>query len=202
MKKQDVRAFYDHTAAQWAEKWYADETQTPLIEAFAASLPKGARVLDLCCGAGYDSARLNRLGMCTVGIDFSPESIKIARKRNLKTEFHVADMLDSYHHIGMVDAIFCSAGIVHLHREQLRTAFERMAEVLPIGGRALLVVRDGEGRIDRMSDVEVDGVAYDRSFFAHSLEELCRESEGIFSFEREIVYEDSPIWKNYVFRRQ
>ena len=201
MGKRDVKDFYNKTAQQWADKFYADDEHLPVLLDFMGRLPYGSRVLDLCCGAGYDSMRLAQMGASVVGIDLSEESIAIAKERNPKIPFYVGNMLDDYSDIGHVDAIICLAGLVHLPEEQLRTAFERMAQVMAPGGVVLLMIRDGEGRIDRMSDVVVDGEEYDRSFYAHTLEELTIHSEGLLVFDRVIGDSEESIWVNYVFKR-
>lgn len=197
--KKNVRDYYDKTAAEWAEKWYADDSTLPLLQAFMRLLPARPTILDLCCGAGYESMRLRALGAEVMGLDFSEASIAIARERNPDLTFIVGDMLSDYSHIGMVDAIVCIAGLVHLPTEQLRTAFERMNAVLKPGGRALFVVRDGVGRQANSSDVIVDGECYDRDFYAHTLEELVQESAGIFAFDQEIPEQEPSIWRNYIF---
>lgn len=201
MGKRDVKDFYNKTAQQWADKFYADDEHLPVLLDFMGRLPYGSRVLDLCCGAGYDSMRLAQMGASVVGIDLSEESIAIAKERNPKIPFYVGNMLDDYSDIGHVDAIICLAGLVHLPEEQLRMAFERMAQVMAPGGVVLLMVRDGEGRIDRMSDVVVDGEEYDRSFYAHTLEELNAHSDELFVFDRVIGDPEESIWVNYVFKR-
>ncbi len=201
MPKKDVRDYYNKTARQWAEKFYAGNENLPLLEDFMSRLPDGARVLDLCCGTGYDSMRLSQMGASVVGIDLSEESIAIAKERNPGIPFYVHDMLENYSKIGKVDAIICLAGLVHLPAEKLRAAFERMAEVLGKDGSVLLAVRDGEGRIDAMSDVVVDGEEYDRSFYAHTFQELTSQSEGLFAFDRVLADPEEPIWVNYVFKR-
>ena len=196
---KNVRDYYDKTAAEWAEKWYVDSSTLPLLQAFMKMLPARPRVLDLCCGAGYESMRLHALGAEVIGLDFSEASIAIARKHNPDLTFAVGDMLEDYTAIGPVDAIICIAGLVHLPTEQLRTAFERMNAVLRPGGKLLFVVRDGVGRQDKSSDVIVDGERYDRAFYAHTQEELMQQSEGIFAFEQEIPDTEPSIWRNYVF---
>ncbi|MBP3701904.1 MAG: class I SAM-dependent methyltransferase [Lachnospiraceae bacterium] len=202
MAKKDVKDFYNKTAHQWAEKFYADDENISVLADFMSRLPHGSRVLDLCCGAGYDSMRLAQMGHRVVGIDLSEESVAIARERNPQIPFYVDNMLEDYRYIGKIDAIVCLAGLVHLPAERLRTAFERMADVLDVGGSILLMVRDGEGRVDRMSDVVVDGEEYDRSFYAHNLEELKEYSAGLFVFDRVIGDPEESIWVNYVFKRQ
>lgn len=143
--------------------------------------------------------RLHALGAEVIGLDFSEASIAIARERNPGLTFLVGDMLSDYSGLGPVDAIVCIAGLVHLPVERLRTAFERMNDVLKPGGWALFVVRDGTGRQAKSSDMIVDGECYDRAFYAHTLEELVRESAGIFAFEQEIPDQEPSLWRNYVF---
>ena len=201
MVKKNVRDFYNKTAQQWADRFYADDEHSSVLVEFMKDLHRGARVLDLCCGAGYDARRLAEMGASVVGIDLSEESIAIARDRNPSIPFYVGNMLEDYSHIGKVDAIICLAGLVHLPVEQLRTAFECMAEVMNVGGEILFMIRDGEGRVDRMSDVVVDGEEYDRSFYAHNLGELQKHSKGLFVFDRVIGDPNESIWVNYVFKK-
>lgn len=89
MAKKNVRDFYNKTAIQWADQFYADEENLPVLADFMSRLPHGARVLDLCCGAGYDSMRLSRMGASVVGIDISEASISIAKERNTDIPFYV-----------------------------------------------------------------------------------------------------------------
>lgn len=199
--KKGVREYYNKTANQWAQQGYSDDSKMDLLQSFLRKFPEHPYILDLCCGAGYDSWRLASLGANVVGIDLSEESLAIARNRNPELIFHLGDMLDDYSYIGMVDGILCSAGLVHLPTAELRTAFERMAAVVKMDGRVLLVIRDGEGRVARFSDVVVDGEEYDRSFYAHTLEELRTASMGLLKFDSEIGESDESIWKNYIFKR-
>ncbi len=201
MKKKNVRDFYNKTAQQWADKFYTDDVSLPILVDFMSRLPCGSRVLDLCCGAGYDSMRLAQMGASVVGIDLSEESVAIAKERNPDIPFYIGNMLEDYSYIGKVDAIICMAGLVHLPAEKLREAFEQMARVMDAGGFVLLNIRYGEGRVDRMSDVVVDGEEYDRSFYAHTLAELTEHSAELFVYDSIIEEPDETIWANYVFKR-
>lgn len=199
--KKGVREFYNKTAQQWADQGYSDHSNLPFLLALLNELPSHPRILDLCCGAGYDSMRLASLGADVVGIDLSEESLYIARKHNHELVFYLGNMLEDYSYIGKVDGILCSAGLVHLSTEQLPAAFNRMASVIEKGGSILLTIRDGEGRVSRFSDVVVDGEEYDRAFFAHTLTELESAAEGLFQFAKELDRGNPPIWRNYIFKR-
>lgn len=197
-----VREFYDRTAADWAEKWYGDDSQLPLLKRFMAYLPQKPRILDLCCGAGYESMRLAELGAKVVGLDISPRSIEIARERNPGLEFHVGDMLEDYSHIGTFDGVACIAGLVHIPHEQAGMAFARVSQVLNPGGYLLVVVREGEGRIERQSRQVIDGEEYDRAFFGYTLPALMDAAGDDFEFVEEAADEEPSFWRNYVLRKK
>lgn len=198
---KNIRDYYNKTAKAWADKLYEDDETSAVLTTFFKMLPEKPRILDLCCGTGCEAMRMSTMGAKVVGLDFSEASVEIAREHNPDIPFIISDMLEDYSRIGEVDAVVCVAGIVHLREDQLRKAFERMAQVVKPDGLVLLVFRDGNGRVDRMSDVEVDGEAYDRAFYAHNLEEIIAQSAGMFEFECLIDEPEPTIWLNAVLRR-
>lgn len=194
-----VREYYDRTAVEWAKNGYDDEAAPPCLDEFLSLLPKSGRVLDLCCGAGYESRRIQERGFEVIGIDFSEESLRIAKERNPEIPFVLADMLKDYSRIGQVDGIWCSAALVHVENRNLRAAFRQMAKVLRPGGYALCSVREGSGKLEEWSLREIDGELYDRNFIAHTLEELLKAAKGLFSYQRELP-SDMAVWRQYLFQ--
>lgn len=193
--------YYDKAAQEWAQRGYAPDARMESLYAFLDTLPKGARVLDLCCGAGYETGRIAAYGYEALGIDFSKESIRIARQKNPGIPFYQEDMLCDYSHIGRVDAIVVIAGLVHIENGQLPLAFARMKQVLEEKGKLFLTVREGEGRMEERSLCTVDGEVYDRNFIAHTLAELVEAAGEDFRFQCEMP-SDMMVWKNYVFERR
>jgi demethylmenaquinone methyltransferase/2-methoxy-6-polyprenyl-1,4-benzoquinol methylase len=51
----------------------------------------GERALDLCCGTGDIAARLSRLGLTVVGLDFSHPMLEVARNKHLGSHRNVAE---------------------------------------------------------------------------------------------------------------
>ncbi len=192
--------FYNKTAADWAEKGYGGEVDPPLMD-FVYQFSKGSRFLDLCCGAGYNSKHIQNGGYNVVGIDFSEESLQIAREKNPSIPFYNDNLLNDYSYIGKVDAIVIIAGLVHIENSDLSTAFMRMHSVLNENGKIFMSVRDGVGKIPERSLTTIDGEEYDRNFIAHTLDELIEASKGLFSFEEEVGI-DGTVWHNYVFKRE
>lgn len=192
-------AFYDKTAADWAQKGYSDGSGLPCLLDFVRAYQAGSRFLDLCCGAGYETRRIHAAGYDAVGIDFSEESLKIARSMNPSLSFYHDNLLNDYSYIGKVDAIVIIAGLVHIETEDLSTAFRRMRAVLKESGRVFLSVWHGIGKIPERSFTELDGEAYDRNFIAHTLEELNEAAKGVFTFEQEVGV-DGSAWHCYIFQ--
>ena len=178
--------FYNTTALDWAKSGYSDEAEIPALLDFAKQYPSGSRFLDLCCGCGYDSARIHALGYEVVGIDFSEESLKIAKERNPDILFYSENLLNDYSYIGNVDAIFVIAGLVHIETDQLRQAFSRMRDVVKENGGLFITIREGK--------------EYDRNFIAHTLDELVDAAAGLFNFLQEVGH-DGTVWHNYIFQR-
>lgn len=195
-----VQDYYDKTAAAWAEEGYQPGAELPCLNEFLALLPPGGRVLDLCCGAGYETGRIRARGFDALGLDFSGESLKIARERNPGIPFYQGDMLEDYSRLGPVDGILICAGLVHIETKDLPLAFARMAAVVRPGGYVLASVREGVGKLDEWSLREVDGEEYDRNFIAHTLSELTAAAEGLFSYRRELP-SDMVVWRQYLFER-
>ena len=194
------KEFYDKTAARWAQNGYTEEAEPVCMDEFCALLPSGGRVLDLCCGAGYESFRLRRRGFEPVGLDLSGESLSIAREKNPGVPFYQGNMLESYPQVGAVDGIICIAGLVHVETADLPLAFRRMGEVLKPGGYLLASVRYGTGRMEERSIAEIDGELYDRNFIAHNEEELTAAAGESFVLVREMP-SDMKIWAYYLFQK-
>ena len=192
-----TKDFYDRTAPDWAARGYAND-DIPCLADFARRYAPGSRILDLCCGCGYDAHRLHALGYDVTGVDFSEESLKIAREKNPDLTFYNDDILNDYSYVGKVDAVIVIAGLVHIEADKLPLAFSRVRAVVRNGGGLFVTVREGEGRMEERSVAVIDGETYDRNFIGHTLEELKAAAQGLFRFEREIGW-DGTDWHNYIF---
>lgn len=197
-----TKAFYNQTAAEWADRWYEDETLLPYLKEFINYLPQNPRILDLCCGTGYESMRMQKLGANVTGLDFSEESIKIAKERNSNIQFVVDDMLNDYSYLGKFDGCAVIAGLVHLSNDKLPKAFEQINKILYDGGFLFLVVKDGNGKSSSSSYKTINGEDYDRDFYLHTLEELKLYSLGNFNLVKELSIGDDPSWKCYIFKKR
>ncbi len=73
--------YYDDSAELLANNWYESDELLPNLKRFLSYLPKLPKVLDLCCGAGYESMRIHKLGAEVVGADLSEGELKIVREK-------------------------------------------------------------------------------------------------------------------------
>lgn len=101
-----------HTPSSWFAEWFdnplytalyshrSDEEAVRAVELLTRSviIPKGARVLDLCCGGGRHTKALIDAGYDVVGIDLSKTLLSLAREETLglPVELYHADMREAY----------------------------------------------------------------------------------------------------------
>ena len=82
------------------------------LTAFLALLPPGARILELGCGAGGDTAEMLARGFDVRATDGSPEMAAVASKRLGRTVetllFHELDEVEAY------DAVWANACLLHV----------------------------------------------------------------------------------------
>ncbi|MBR2467591.1 MAG: class I SAM-dependent methyltransferase [Clostridia bacterium] len=191
--------YYDDSAEKWAEEWYNNESVLPYLKHLMTLLPKNPTIVDLCCGAGYESMRLKNLGAKVIGLDLSKNSIKIAKERNPEISFYVQDMLKDYSYVGKVDGLICVAGLIHLENDKLPLAFQNMHTILNDNAYTLIVVREGSGKRKESSLVTYNGIDYDRNFICHTIDELVTYSKGYFEFVEKL--EDQGDWRYYIFKK-
>lgn len=93
----------------------------------------GDRLLDVACGPGYVSEAAQALGAETVGVDFSPEMIRLARERNPGLDFRLGDAMGLEVEDESFDRVAMNFGLLHL--AEPAKALAEAARVLRPGGR-------------------------------------------------------------------
>ncbi|MCX7968299.1 MAG: methyltransferase domain-containing protein [Armatimonadetes bacterium] len=111
----------------------------------ALDLPKGAKVLDLCCGQGRHSLELARRGFQVVGVDLSEALLYAAKQRaereGLTITFLQSDMrdIDFVNEFDAVINMFTSFGYLENEAEDGKV-LEKVSQALKEGGKFLLDV--------------------------------------------------------------
>jgi SAM-dependent methyltransferase len=203
--QDDTKRFYDLTAEETAQAWYPQNVLMPTIRDFCSLLPDRPRVLDLGCGAGYESKRLASIDARVVGVDYSEESIRIARERTPECRFEVLDFRQLDDRFGDFDGVFACASLIHISPEELPDVLWRIANVLKPGGYLLTIVRDGEGMRETWPVVEGQKLRrlvyrYKRADLEAACSGLVFVRDGVLDRAQLESEQIDPDWGCYIFR--
>jgi len=64
----DIQEYYNDISEEFAKDWYENDSMLPVLKEFISLLPSAPKILDMGCGAGYESMRLKHLGADVTGI--------------------------------------------------------------------------------------------------------------------------------------
>ena len=139
-------AFYDAEALAYAARWVEPSDH---LAAFLASLPTGARVLELGCGNGRDTAAMIAAGFDVDATDGSPAlAAEAAARLGQAVRVMRFDALDANR---AYDGVWAEACLLHVPRAGLADVLARIWRSLRPGGvhAATFKARGVEGR-DRL----------------------------------------------------
>ncbi|MFE7751291.1 class I SAM-dependent methyltransferase [Streptomyces sp. NPDC057428] len=108
-------------------------------------------VADLGCGPGHVTAHLQSLGVTTFGIDLSPETVAVARRRHPELQFDEGSMTDLDLADGSLGGVIAWYSIVHTPPELLPVVFGEFHRVLTPGGHLLIAFKAG-GRLRHLEN--------------------------------------------------
>ncbi len=129
-KDETTLDFYAAEARAYAGR--TRELERRRLDAFAAALPPGGRVLELGCGGGQDSEALLALGLDVTPTDGSPELAREAGKR-LGRPVGVL-LFEDIAWTGVFDGIWANACLLHVPRLALPGILCRIHAALRPGG--------------------------------------------------------------------
>lgn len=101
-------------------------------------------VADLGCGPGHVTAHLHSLGVTAFGIDLSPQTVAVARRRHPDLQFDEGSMTDLDLADGILGGIIAWYSIVHTPPELLPAVFAEFHRVLAPGGHLLIAFKAGD----------------------------------------------------------
>lgn len=144
----ETQTSYDRVAKTYADQFYNEIDRKPfdqkmlgwLVDRTAALGP----VCDFGCGPGQVAAYMQRLGGQVMGMDLSPEMINQAKRLFPSIHFVVDNLLTcaafESNSLGGIAAFYT---YIHIHRDELLTAFKSAHRVLKPGGTLLLTFHIG-----------------------------------------------------------
>ncbi|APO75300.1 SAM-dependent methyltransferase protein [Rhizobium etli 8C-3] len=125
-----THSFYDENAEAYASR----NRKLPKLrlDAFLSALSSDARVLELGCGGGHDSAYMLSKGFDVMATDGSAELAKQAEKMTGKPvkvmRFEELEAKNEF------DGVWAEASLLHVPRKDLPTVLARIREALKDGG--------------------------------------------------------------------
>ncbi len=135
-------AIYDAKAQEYA-RLSARLPERAEMEAFAALLPEGARILDLGCGPGHYAAWFAAQGFTVEALDASGEMVALAASRPgvsaRQGRFEDLPETPTYH------GIWANFSLLHLPRAELPAQMRRIKHALYPSGLLHLAMKLGEG---------------------------------------------------------
>lgn len=202
--EDETKLFYDLTAKESADRWYKEQILMPTIQEFVSLFPKNPKILDLGCGSGYDCMRLAKAGAKVIGIDYSHESIKIAKERCHSCQFEVMDFFELNGRFGKFDGIVAYAALIHIKPSDMPVFVERFVGVLKENGYFEAITQDGTGI--KESQPIVKGKKLKRVIYLYDKEKLisCYSKYGLM-FVKEGYIDNSLIkqgWRCYIFQKK
>jgi ubiquinone/menaquinone biosynthesis C-methylase UbiE len=147
----EVTNCYNLTAEEYAKVFYNELDNKPfdrlILQRFAAE--NSGKFADLGCGCGHTTRFLADAGVKNlVGIDLSPEMVKIAKKLNKNLEFEVGNMLELDKTDEEFGAVLAFYAIVHFTYEEIERAFREIYRVLKFSGQFLFSFHVGDEKIN------------------------------------------------------
>jgi len=183
----DVRQSYDSAARAYAEHLASELDRKPLdrhlLNRFAEAVRGVGLVADLGCGPGHVARYLDAQGVRMVGIDLSPEMIRVASELQPGIEFRAGDMRALDLPDGSLAGVIAFYAIVHFKPDELGPVFREMRRVLSAGGLALLAFHIGE-EVVHLDDLFGAPVSLDFRFHVPERVIEALESAGFTVMER------------------
>ena len=132
--RKSIAKSYDRVAREYVTKHgYGEQLSLPALKKFLSLLPDGADVLDVGCGGGQDSKFLAVSGCAVLGIDFSTEMIKLAKKYAPEVDFKVADVM-KLSAVKKFDGIWCCRVFHHVSFKEQENFLDKLYALLTKGG--------------------------------------------------------------------
>lgn len=146
----ETAAVYAAETERFVEK-YCDRSLVPRYgDAFRDALPtrpsRPARILDVGCGPGVDTAAFAEAGLDVVGLDITAPFLRTARREAPAASFLRGDMRRLPFTAGSIDGLWSSASFLHLPRSAAPDTLAAFARVLADDGALLLSVMAREPR--------------------------------------------------------
>jgi SAM-dependent methyltransferase len=142
-RKKETARYYDAVAETSFAEWFGNDALLPTLKAFRGRLSEKPLVLDLGCGTGGESKRMVGLGAEVIGIDYSLESIKLARANVPDARFIYQDLLAMRFKANSFDGVFEAGVLFHFKKREQARVLKMIHAMLKGGGTFLSIYPEG-----------------------------------------------------------
>ena len=193
---------WDDASESWADfvrkgkDWTREELNNPAMFQMLGNL-KGKKVLDLCCGEGYNTRMMAGKGARVTGIDFSKKMIKLAitaeKKERLDIEYFHSDAADL---CALKSASFDAAAsfMALMDIEDYEGAIREVARVLKKDGRFVFAITHPcfEARVVRGR--KIGGWVYGSQIkqWCSEIERAAARGEKPAYYSIDVYFDDEP----------
>ncbi len=143
----DTLKTYNFSAKELANYFHTIGSRVKYIEAaleMAGQNDGSANVLELGCGDGWDADDILQRVQSYVGLDYSKELIKLAKKRLPAADFRLVDVQNYDYPEQAYDVVFAFDLILHIDKESLKLLMQKVARSLKVGGVFYISSKHGD----------------------------------------------------------
>jgi 2-polyprenyl-3-methyl-5-hydroxy-6-metoxy-1,4-benzoquinol methylase len=152
--------FYDRMAEKNFNDWFNNDALLPILIEFISLIPQKPKVLDLGCGTGGESKRVQKLGADVIGIDLSSESVKYAQENVKDALFLVMNILDMQFENVFFDGVFEAGVLFHFSKTEQESILGKLFSIIKGSGIFLSIYP--EGNYEGIEEFDIDGKKYQR----------------------------------------
>jgi len=190
--RETTQAGYDAVAEEYAERFFGELATKPLDRALLEcliELTSGVGMIaDIGCGPGQIARYLADHGAQAMGIDLSPEMVKLAQQLSPDIPFRQGDMLALDFGANSLGGIAAFYSVIHAPPEQIPQVMREFYRVLRLGGLALLAFHIGD-EVRHLDEWWEKPVSLDFHFYQPETLAQCLEEAG---FRIEAKIERAP----------
>jgi SAM-dependent methyltransferase len=208
--KVATQAGYDAVAEEYAERFFDELAAKPLDRALLDCLVELTRgvgaIADIGCGPGQIACYLAEHGAEALGIDLSPEMVRLAQRASPDIPFQIGDMLALDLDANSLGGIAAFYSVIHAPPESIPQVMSEFFRVLRLGGLALLAFHIGEEvrHLDEWWEkpVSLDFHFYQPETLARRLEEAGFRIEAKIERAPYVGSVEHPSQRGYLLARK
>ncbi len=188
---------YNKSAERLASKFNNQGARVADIqEVFSLIKKENSAVLEIGCGNGRDAQEIIKYTNNYLGIDISPELIKLANEQVLTAQFEVADF-ETYEFSGNWDIVFAFASLIHADKNHLTAILSKLHQSLNAGG----IVRLSMKYANTYREITKKDEFGIRTYYLYSLDDIKSTAKGFSVLKSELMELRGQQWLEVILKK-